>query len=94
VNKKDILDQAARDSLKGVSSNDHGEYTRWSCGSQWKARDRYVWWPIGLGWRSDKPQRFFGRWGWQIGWDGIEQRVFGQTIRIGSLLIKLGPVSK
>ena len=104
MHKSEVLAQAQKLGLKGVMSDGYGLYTCNSCGAQWRSRSRTLWWPISLGlepalsrqlgrvkpWR----ERWFARWVWQTGWDGIEQRVFGQTIRIGSLLIKFGPVSK
>lgn len=77
-----------------ITSNDSGVYTCHDCGHTWKARDRYVWWPVRVAWQSRLARKasrgHLSFHGWQVGWDRIEQRVFGGTLRIGRLLIKFG----
>lgn len=73
-----------------VTGDDHGNYSCGDCGHTWKARKRYQWWPIRFRWQRNSALRFFDWHGWQTGWDGIEQRVFGQTLHVGSLKICLG----
>jgi len=70
-------------------------------------QDRYVYWPVRLGWhwrgyrsgrclarRYGRPYPFVHWHGWQIGWDGPSQRVFGRTLHLGPLLVKFGPSLK
>lgn len=85
--------------MRGLSQMWHdGEGTNGcaSCGLTWKRRDRYVYWPIRLGWRWREYRSGPWRWrlnrhGWQIGWDGPDARVFGWTLHVGPLLVKFGP---
>lgn len=73
-----------------ISSDGVGNYACGDYGHKWKASHRYQWWPIRLGWRRKSATRFFTWHGWQTGWDGIEQRVYGQTLHIGAFKIHLG----
>lgn len=72
-----------------ISSNGNGEYTCHDCGHSWRARSRYLWWPIRLGWCPESSTWFTAH-GWQVGWDGIEQRVFGRTLHLGPLKVVFG----
>ena len=71
-----------------ITCNDSGEYTCHDCGHRWRARRRYLWWPIRLHWSRASA---WGRHGREVGHDGIEQHVLGQTLSIGRLRIVLGP---
>jgi hypothetical protein len=73
-----------------ISSDGVGNYTCGDCGHKWKARHRYQWWPIRVLWRPRTAHKFFAWHGWQTGWDGIEQRVYGQTFHVGALKIHAG----
>jgi hypothetical protein len=71
--------------------SDGTHYNCAECGHRWKSSSRYQWWPLRLKWNWDaSPRHFFAHHGWQTGWDGVEQRVFGQTFHIGPLKICLG----
>lgn len=73
------------------SSDDSGNYQCRSCGTRWKAGPRFLWWPIRLAWRrGSRHSRLFDMHGWQVGWDGIEQPVFGRTLHIGALKVIFG----
>lgn len=72
-----------------ITSNDAGEYTCHDCGHKWKARLRYLWWPIRLS-LGRPAHRFFAVHGWEVGHDGIEQRVLGRTFHVGRLKIMFG----
>ena len=74
-----------------IYSNDRGEYTCGDCGHRWMARERFLWWPIRLHWaRGPAARTWFKTHGWQVGWDGIEQRVYGRTVHLGPLKILFG----
>lgn len=86
--KRYHFDQATLDlRLPGVGSTDDGVYSCGHCGARWQAENIYRHWPIRFGW-----SRFssFGTHGYQIGWDGIERRVFALVISIAWLRIVLG----
>ena len=76
--------------MSQIFSDGYGNYGCGDCGHRWKARDRYQWWPIRILWRRKSATKFFTWHGWQTGWDGIEQRVFGQTFHVGALKVCLG----
>jgi len=87
--RDDILREAIANRWQGVTSNDDGLYTCHSCGEQWPARSRHVWWPI----RVRLTPQFWplvSHHGWEIGCDRIEQRVYGHTVRIGPVLVVFG----
>lgn len=93
--RSDALEFAHKHGLTGISSTGGGDepnvYTCNECGSSWKERDRYAWWPIRLRWAPSRLAKFFfGHWGSQIGWDGISQRVFARHIRVGPFVLTLG----
>lgn len=73
-----------------IYSNDRGEYTCSECGHTWKARSRYLWWPVRILWADRKASRWFARHGWHVAFDGIEQRVYGQTFHFGRLKVCFG----
>lgn len=73
-----------------ISSDGAGNYHCGECGHRWKASKRTQWWPIRITWRRRATTKFFNRHLWQTGWDGIEQRVYGQTFHVGALKICLG----
>ena len=76
-----------------ISSDDSGKYTCGDCGNTWRARDRYLWWPIRLHWsRGPASRAWLKTHGWQVGWDGFEQRVFGRTLHVGPLKVMFGRV--
>ena len=87
--RSERLNLAADRVLKGISSNDEGVYTCHGCGDQWKRRDRSAWWPVSLGW-AWPTSTWFSWHGAQIGWDGIEQRVFANFLRLGPVIVKFG----
>lgn len=85
---------------QGITCNNDHEYTCHNCGAKWRARERWVWWPVRahfhwfgeLGpwrWRF-RLRSLVATWGTQIGWDGIEQRVYARRVRIGPLVICFG----
>jgi hypothetical protein len=92
VRAPEILQRARETGIRHITSDDAGIYTCHQCGNQWQRRERYVWWPVRVGWHlQGRPWRQFFAWhGWQVGSDGIEQRVFGQTFHIGRLFIAFG----
>lgn len=69
------------------------EMTCGDCGRRWKARDRYVWWPISLKWAKPLPgikPRVFGWHAVQRGWYDLDCRLLMQVFHIGPLRIILG----
>jgi len=48
--RSDVLEFARKHGLTGISSTGGGDepsvYTCNECGSSWKERDRYAWWPL------------------------------------------------
>lgn len=92
-----------RDISRYTHSDGAGNYGCSMCGNTWRAYRRYLYWPIRLHWSwyplSRKRLKAAGMkrrakritWhGWQVGWDGTEQRVFGWTLSIGALKISFG----
>jgi hypothetical protein len=75
-----------------VHSDGKGTYSCDYCGHTWRKTKRYLNWPVSLhfqtrlgAWRS-----WFKTHGWQVGWDGIEQRVYGWTLHLGPLKVCFG----
>ncbi len=72
------------------------EYTCWDCNETWKQHDWFHLWPIKLGWQNSKHigKEFITSWGWQtdiLKGKNTGDRQFGQTLRLGRVLVKLGP---
>lgn len=85
-----VLANARALGLRGITSNDAHEYTCHECGFQWAARRRYAWWPMRLRWSWPRWPYVFGWHGAQIGWDGIEQKVFAGFLRVGPVVFCFG----
>lgn len=88
----------ARDFDAGIRtaySNDSGEYHCGQCGAAWRAGEVWRWWPLTLRWspRPNGSHRLLSVHGVQVGFDGIERRVFARVIRLGPLILRMGPVS-
>ncbi len=65
-----------------------GQFFCMGCGSTWASGAINRWWPV----RCLLANHWhWGKHGYQIGWQHIEQRVFNQVISIGPIRIILGP---
>lgn len=94
ANKSEVLERAMRLGLHGVTSNDKREYTCHECGSTWRARDRYLWWPIRLVWGDPFSSTWWTWHGVEVGADAIEQRVYKRVLHFGRLKIVFGRDSR
>jgi hypothetical protein len=85
------IQQPATNRRQNITCDDRGVYWCHNCGSQWRGGHRYQWWPVRLRWTpKDAGRLSVAMWGWQTGWDGIEMRVFGRSIRIGPITVCFG----
>lgn len=85
--------QRLLDSSKYISSDGAGNYNCSLCGHVWRGYKRYLYWPIFLRW-----QRGGSKWitwhGWQLGYEGLEQKVFGWTLHLGALKVCFGAATR
>lgn len=95
----DIDDMRVNPRVRSISGRWIDGATRMSicndCGRTWLAKDRYVWWPVGLRWVRHVTSARAPFWGWhgfQIGWHDIDARLMGQVFHVGRLRIVFGRV--
>lgn len=86
--------QRLLDGSKYIGSDGSGNYHCSLCDHKWRAYKRYLYWPIFLRWQRKATHKFINWHGWQIGYEGLEQKVFGWTLHIGALKICFGSVSR
>lgn len=89
-----LAERLSTPGLRGVGSryrDGREEYVCFECGHCWRPRERYFWWPVNLLWSWPA-----GKWlsvhGVECGADRIEQRVYKRVVRVGPLVIVLGPL--
>lgn len=81
------------DSSRYIGSDGAGNYHCTLCDNKWRAYKRYLYWPIFLRW--NKISHKFITWhGWQLGYEGLEQKVFGWTLHVGPLKICFGSTAR
>ena len=89
----DEYNQRLRDSAKYIGSDGSGNYHCTLCDNKWRAYKRYLYWPIFLRWGLTSHKLITWH-GWSVGYEGMEQKVFGWTLHIGPLKICFGSVSR
>lgn len=85
--------QRLRDASKYIGSDCSGNYHCSLCDNKWRAYKRYLYWPIFLRWGMTS-HKFITWHGWQVGYEGLEQKVFGWTLHVGALKICFGSASR
>jgi hypothetical protein len=77
-----------------IGSDGSGNYNCTLCDHKWRAYKRYLYWPVFLRWQRNGSHRFITWHGWSVGYEGLEQGVFGWTLHIGPLKICFGSMSR
>jgi hypothetical protein len=87
------MSQTGRANGHLVGHDGRGNYSCGCCGHRWRAGKRYLWWPVKLRWKWGRLGRWnwFGWHGWQVGFEGLERRVFGWAFHLGPVLLLFGP---
>lgn len=83
-----------QDSSRYISSDGSGNYTCTLCDHSWRAYKRYLYWPIYLRWQRRAATKFITWHGWSVGYEAMEQKVFGWTLHIGPLKICFGSANR
>ncbi len=86
--------QRLADSSRYISSDGSGNYSCSLCDHTWRGYKRYLYWPIFFRWQRKASHKFFNWHGWQLGYEGLEQKVFGWTLHIGPLKICFGSTAR
>lgn len=81
------------DLTRYIGSDGSGNYHCTLCDHKWRAYKRYLYWPIFLRWGS-RSHKFITWHGWSVGYEGLEQKVFGWTLHVGPLKICFGSVTR
>lgn len=82
------------DMTRYIGSDGSGNYNCTLCDHKWRAYKRYLYWPVFLRWNRLGSHKFITWHGWSVGYEGLEQKVFGWTLHIGPLKICFGSVSR
>lgn len=82
------------DMSRYITSDGSGNYHCSLCDETWRGYKRYLYWPIAIHWQRKASHKFINWHGWQLGYEKIQQRVFGWTLHIGALKICFGSVSR
>ena len=90
----DEYNRRLMDMSKYIGSDGSGNYNCTLCDHKWRAYKRYLYWPIFLRWNRLGSHKFITWHGWSVGYEGLEQKVFGWTLHIGALKICFGSVSR
>ena len=82
------------DMSKYIGSDGSGNYSCSLCDHVWRAYTRFLYWPIFLRWQRGGAHKFITWHGWSIGYERLEQKVFGWTLHIGALKVCFGSASR
>lgn len=82
--------QRLSDQSRYVSSDGSGNYHCSLCEHTWRAYKRYMYWPVAIRWQRKASHKWINWHGWQIAYEGIEQKVFGWTLHLGALKVCFG----
>ena len=86
--------QRLADASRYVSSDGSGNYSCSLCDHTWRSYKRYLYWPIFFRWQRKASRKFFNWHGWQLGYEGLEQKVFGWTLHVGAIKICFGSTTR
>lgn len=82
------------DSSRYIGSDGSGNYNCSLCDHTWRGYKRYLYWPIFLRWQRKGSHKFITWHGWSVGYEGLEQKVFGWTLHVGALKICFGSAAR
>ena len=90
----DEYNKRLMDMSRYIGSDGSGNYHCALCEHKWRAYSRYLYWPVFLRWQRKASHKLITWHGWQLGYEGLEQKVFGWTLHIGPLKVCFGAVTR